>query len=83
MSSAITGTQDEDRSQYTREESREIRRRSLRLLGSLVRPLKPQIVLAAAVLVVSTALQVAGPILISIGIDRALPAVLNLSLIHI
>ncbi|GAA2931703.1 ABC transporter ATP-binding protein [Microbacterium luteolum] len=77
MSSAVTGTQNEDRSQYTREESKEIRRRSLRLLGSLVRPLKPQIVLAAAVLVVSTALQVAGPILISIGLDRALPAVLN------
>src|SRR5690349_14964032 len=77
MSSAITGTQNEDRSEYTRDESREIRRRSLRLLGSLVSPLKPRIVLAAAVLVISTALQVAGPILISMGLDRALPAVLN------
>ncbi|MFJ4173572.1 ABC transporter ATP-binding protein [Microbacterium sp. NPDC089696] len=77
MSSAITGTQDEDRSRYTREESRAIRRRSLRLLGSLVRPLKPQIALAAVVLVISTALQVSGPILISIGLDRALPAVLE------
>ncbi|MFS0852768.1 ABC transporter ATP-binding protein [Microbacterium sp. 179-I 3D4 NHS] len=77
MSSTLTGTQDEDRSRYTREESRAIRRRSLRLLGSLVRPLKPQIVLAAVVLVISTALQVSGPILISIGLDRALPAVLE------
>lgn len=77
MSSAITGTQDEDRSRYTREESRAIRRRSLRLLGSLVRPLKAQIALAAVVLVISTALQVSGPILISIGLDRALPAVLE------
>ena len=77
MSTAITGTQDEDRSSYTKEESRAIRRRSLRLLGSLVRPLKAQIALAAIVLVISTALQVAGPILISIGLDRAL------SLIHI
>jgi ATP-binding cassette subfamily B protein len=77
MSSAITGTQDEDRSRYTREESTAIRRRSLRLLGSLVSPLKPRIVLAAAVLVVSTALQVAGPILISIGLDRALPAAIE------
>ncbi|MPS75945.1 MAG: ABC transporter ATP-binding protein, partial [Microbacterium sp.] len=77
MSSTLTGTQDEDRSRLTREESRAIRKRSLRLLGSLVRPLKPQIVLAAVVLVISTALQVAGPILISIGLDRALPAVLD------
>ncbi len=77
MSTALTGTQDEDRSRYTKEESRAIRRRSLRLLGSLVRPLKARIVLAAVVLVVSTALQVAGPILISVGLDRALPAVLE------
>jgi len=77
MSSAITGTRDEDRSQYTREESRAIRQRSLRLLGSLIAPLRPQIVLAALVLVVSTALQVSGPILISIGLDRALPEVLE------
>ncbi|MBO0980035.1 ABC transporter ATP-binding protein [Microbacterium sp. SD291] len=77
MSSAITGTRNEDRSNYTREESRAIRQRSLRLLGSLVRPLKLQVVLAAVVLVISTALQVAGPILISIGLDRALPAVLK------
>jgi ATP-binding cassette subfamily B protein len=77
MSSAITGTQDEDRSTYTREESRAIRRRSLRLLGSLIRPLRAQVIVAAIVLVISTALQVAGPILISIGIDRALPAVLE------
>lgn len=75
--STIIGTQDEDRSRYTREESRAIRRRSLRLLGSLIMPLRPQVVLAALVLVVSTALQVAGPILISIGLDRALPAVLE------
>ena len=72
MSSAVTGTQNEDRSNYTREESQEIRRRSLRLLGSLVGPLKGQVILAAVVLVVSTALQVAGPILISLGLDRAL-----------
>ncbi|GAB3600350.1 ABC transporter ATP-binding protein [Microbacterium tumbae] len=77
MSSTVAGTRDEDRSNLTREESRAIRRRSLRLLGSLVRPLRRQIVVAAVVLVISTALQVAGPILISIGLDTALPAVLE------
>ncbi|MGB4136003.1 MAG: ABC transporter ATP-binding protein [Microbacterium sp.] len=73
----IAGTQGEDRSNYTREESRTIRQRSLRLLGSLVAPLRAQIVLAATVLVISTALQVAGPILIGVALDRALPAVLD------
>ena len=73
----VTGTSGEDRSDYTREESRAIRRRSLRLLGSLVSPLRWRLVLAAAVLVVSTALRVAGPALIAIGIDTALPAVIQ------
>ena len=73
--STVTGTSGEDRSDYTRDESREIRRRSLRLLGSLVSPLKMQLVLAAIVLVVSTALRVAGPALVGWGIANALPAV--------
>lgn len=75
--STVTGTRGEDRSDYTSEESRQVRRRSLRLLGSLVRPLRWQLVLAAVVLVVSTALRVSGPALIAFGIDNALPAVVD------
>lgn len=78
MSTAtVTGTSGEDRSDYSRDESRAIRRRSLQLLGSLVAPLRWQLILAAVVLVVSTALRVAGPALIAYGIDNALPAVIN------
>ena len=78
MSTAtVGGTSGEDRSDYTREESRSIRRRSLRLLGSLVSPLKWQLVLAAVVLIVSTALRVLGPALIAYGINTALPAVID------
>ncbi|KAA9084980.1 ABC transporter ATP-binding protein [Microbacterium radiodurans] len=73
--STVIGTSGEDRSDYTRAESRDIRRRSLRLLGSLVSPLKLQLVLAAVVLVLSTAMRVAGPALVGWGIANALPAV--------
>jgi ATP-binding cassette subfamily B protein len=73
----VEGTSGEDRSDYTRAESRSIRRRSLRLLGSLVSPLRWQLVLAAVVLIVSTALRVAGPALIAYGINTALPAVVD------
>lgn len=72
---SVSGTTGEDRSDYTREESRVIRQRSLRLLGSLVSPLRAQLALAGAVLVVSTALRVAGPALIAFGINQALPQV--------
>ena len=75
MSTAtVTGTSGEDRSDYTRVESKAIRKRSLRLLGSLVTPVRGQLWLAAIVLVVSTAFRVAGPALIAFGIDNALPA---------
>jgi ATP-binding cassette, subfamily B, bacterial len=70
----VEGTAGEDRSDYTREESRAIRKRSLRLLGSLVSPLRWQLVLAGVVLVVSTALRVIGPLLIAYGLNTALPA---------
>ncbi|MGF3056964.1 ABC transporter ATP-binding protein [Microbacterium sp. YY-01] len=79
MSAAIIGTQDEDRSNYTKEESRAIRRRSLRLLGSLLSPLRGQIIITAIVLLISTAMQVAGPALIAYGLNTALPAVLEQS----
>ncbi|MDE0547493.1 ABC transporter ATP-binding protein [Microbacterium sp. C7(2022)] len=77
MSTTVTGTSGEDRSDYTREESKAIRRRSLRLLGSLIRPVHAQLWLAGIVLVVSTALRVAGPALIAYGINTALPAAVD------
>lgn len=74
MSTTVVGTSGEDRSDYTREESRAIRRRSLRLLGSLISPVRWELVLAAVVLVVSTVLRVVGPALIAYGLNNALPA---------
>lgn len=74
---SVSGTTGEDRSDYTREESRAIRQRSLRLLGSLVSPLRGQLVLAGIVLIISTALRVAGPALIAYGINSALPQVID------
>ena len=46
---SVQGTRGEDRESYTREESRAIRRRSLRLLGSILRPFKKLIALTVTV----------------------------------
>ncbi|CAN5270941.1 ABC transporter ATP-binding protein [soil metagenome] len=69
------GVQGEDREDYTRIESKQIRDRSLRLLNSLLRPLWARVSLTIVVVVVSTIAQVAGPALIAYGIDHGLPAV--------
>ena len=74
---SVTGVAGEERHDFTKAESRQIRTRSLRLLGSLLRPVRGQVILAMLVVVVSTAAQVAGPALIALGIDRGLPALLN------
>jgi len=74
---SVTGVEGEERSDYTVAESKQIRQRSLRLLGSLVRPLRGRVILTMAVVVLSTLAQVAGPALIAYGLNKGLPALLN------
>ena len=74
---SVTGVQGEERRDFSKDESRQIRRRSLRLLGSLMSPSKMRIVGTIVVVVLSTAAQVAGPALIAYGIDQGLPALLG------
>lgn len=70
---SMYGTNDEERTDLTKEESKYVRARSRRLLGSLLNPIKLRIYLAIALGIISTALRVAGPALIALGIDWALP----------
>ena len=74
---SVVGVEGEERDDFTRGESRQMRARSLRLLGSLVRPVRARVILTMVVIVLSTALQVAGPALIAYGIDTGLPALLE------
>ncbi|WP_395640720.1 ABC transporter ATP-binding protein [Pseudolysinimonas sp.] len=74
---SVTGVEGEERGDYTRAESKLIRARSLRLLGSLLRPVRARVILTLLVVVVSTAAQVAGPALIALGINQGLPAALD------
>ncbi|MET1043835.1 MAG: ABC transporter ATP-binding protein [Microbacteriaceae bacterium] len=74
---SVTGVQGEERDDFTAAESKQVRQRSLRLLGSLLRPVRGTVALTAVVILISTIAQVAGPALIAIGIDRGLPALLN------
>jgi len=75
--STVFGVQGEERHEYTRAESRQIRRRSLRLLGSLLGPQRALLWLTLSIVVVSTAAQVAGPAIIAYGLDQGLPALLR------
>lgn len=74
MSTATFGTANEDNAHLSQSESKAVRRRSLALLGSLIRPVRLRFWLTIAMVVLSQAARVAGPALIAIGIDHALPA---------
>jgi ATP-binding cassette, subfamily B, bacterial len=75
--STVTGVEGEERHDFTKAESKQIRQRSLRLLGSLLHPVRARLWMTMAIVVVSTGAQVAGPALIAYGIDQGLPAVIE------
>lgn len=64
----------DDETRLGKEASRNVRRRSMRLLGDLLRPHKKALAWAAVLVVASTLGQVAGPWLVAVAIDQAVPA---------
>lgn len=64
----------DDETRLNKETSRSVRRRSMRLLGDLLRPHKKALAWAAVLVVASTLGVVAGPWLVAEAIDRAVPA---------
>ena len=70
---SLFGTNNEERTDLTKEESRYVRRRSRNLLGALLIPLRLRLWVAVALILFSTVLRVAGPALVALGIDWALP----------
>ncbi|AUZ35909.1 ABC transporter [Arthrobacter sp. PGP41] len=74
MSATPFGTANEDNAHLSKSDSRAVRRRSLALLRSLIRPVRMRFWLTIAMVVLSQAARVAGPALIAFGIDRALLA---------
>ena len=69
----LQGTQGEERADYTRAESKQIRQRSTRLLLEVLRPSIGALWQAVALVVIATIAQVAAPALIAWGIDVGIP----------
>ncbi|MBL0888835.1 ABC transporter ATP-binding protein [Myceligenerans indicum] len=69
-----TDADHDDETRLDRATSRAVRRRSLALLGNLLRPHARTLSWAAVLVTASTAAQVSGPWLVSLAIDDALPA---------
>ena len=74
---SMQGVNNEDNVDLNKQQSREVRRRSLRLLFSLIRGIRLRLVGSFFMVLVSQALRVVGPGLITFAIDRALPAAIK------
>ena len=74
---SMHGTNNEEKSDLTKAESKAIRRRSLKLLNELVRPLTGRLTVGLVTVTIATLMRVLGPALIAIGIDQALPQALK------
>ena len=74
---SVQGVSGEERDDFTKSESREIRKRSTRLLVSTLQPLRRKFVFTAITILVATGASVLGPALIAIGINQALPALIE------
>lgn len=74
---SVNGVASEERSDFTRVENRRLRQRSIALFLSLATPFRWRIALSGLLVVLGTLTSVAGPALLAIGIDQALPALTN------
>ena len=74
MSATTFGTANEDNTLLSKADSKAVRRRSLALLASLIRPVRLRFWLTIVMVVISQLTRVAGPALIAFGIDHALPS---------
>ena len=73
---SVAGVEGEEREDLDKAETRQLRQRSIRLLGSLLHPLRGKVAWTFVIVVISTAAQVAGPALIAYGINVGLPALI-------
>ena len=69
----MQGTSGEDRIELNKDESRAVRLRARKLLFSLIKPIRPRLVVSFTLVILSQAFRVVGPALIAYGIDSALP----------
>ncbi|MEY4417631.1 MAG: hypothetical protein RIQ88_69 [Actinomycetota bacterium] len=74
---SMQGVKDEEKIHLNKEEQKSIRQRSLKLLGEIVKPVRSRLFISLALVITSQALRVAGPWIIALILDRAIPDARN------
>ena len=74
---SMQGVSGEDKIVLTKQEAQAVKIRSRKLLFSLIYPVRGRLLISLIIVLISQALRVAGPALIALAIDWALPAALK------
>ena len=70
---SMHGVQNEEKIELSKDEQKAIRARSMRLLGSIIRPVRNRLWVSLALVIGAQSLRVSLPFLISVIIDKSLP----------
>jgi ATP-binding cassette subfamily B protein len=70
---SMQGVKNEEKINLSKEEQARVRERSLKLLGSIIKPVKNRLFISLALVITSQALRVSGPFLIALTIDQGIP----------
>ena len=70
---SMQGVQNEEKIDLTKEEQKRVRARSMKLLGSIIKPVRHRLWVSLVLVITSQALRVALPGVIAIVVDQALP----------
>lgn len=74
---AMRGVENEEKIELSKEEQKAVRARSMKLLGSIIRPVKNRLWGSLFLVISAQGLRVSMPFLMAVAIDRALPAAID------
>jgi len=74
---SMQGVQNEEKIDLTKEETKRVRQRSMKLLGEMIKPIRNRLWISLLLVISSQAIRVSLPALVAVVIDKSLPAAIK------
>jgi len=74
---SMQGVQNEEKIDLTKEETKRVRQRSMKLLGEMIKPIRNRLWISLLLVITSQAIRVSLPALVAVVIDKSLPAAIK------
>jgi len=74
---SMQGVQNEEKIDLTKEETKRVRQRSMKLLGEMIKPIRNRLWISLLLVIASQAIRVSLPAMVAVVIDKSLPAAIT------